>query len=115
MEELAIHQSMEAIWTGAGEANLYISEEQPWSVRKTDPARADTILYRCAEAVRQLAILARWAIPSSADKLLDQLAQPADARDFAALGRPLEPGLALPKPEGVFPRLELPADTQGDS
>ncbi len=115
MEELAIHQAMDAIWAGAGEANLYISEEQPWSVRKTDPARADTILYRCAEAVRQLAILARWAIPSSADRLLDQLAQPAGARDFAALETPLEPGLMLPMPEGVFPRLELPADTQGDS
>jgi methionyl-tRNA synthetase len=114
MEEFAIHQALEEIWRGAAEANLYISEEQPWSVRKTDPARAGTILYRCAEAVRQLAILARWAIPASADALLDQLAQPEEARDFAALGHPLKPGLDLPAPQGVFPRLELPEE-QGDS
>jgi methionyl-tRNA synthetase len=114
MERLAIHRALETIWSGAGAANLYISEQQPWSVRKTDPERADTILYRCAEAVRQLAILARWAIPESADKLLDQLGQATDARDFAALATPLEPGLELPKPEGVFPRLEMPAG-QGDS
>jgi methionyl-tRNA synthetase len=114
MDELAIHRALEAIWRGAGEANLYISEEQPWSVRKTDPERADTILYRCAEAVRRLAILARWAIPGSSDKLLDQLAQAEDARDFKALATPLEAGLALPQPQGVFPRLELPEE-QGDS
>lgn len=114
MEEFAIHNALEEIWYGAGQANLYISEEQPWSLRKTDPERADTVLYRCAEAVRQLAILARWAIPESADKLLDQLAQDPDARDFAALATPLTPGITLPKPEGVFPRLELP-DGEGDS
>ncbi|NNC73648.1 MAG: methionine--tRNA ligase [Sphingomonadaceae bacterium] len=114
MEEFAIHSALEAIWHGAGQANLYISEEQPWSLRKTDPARADAVLYRCAEAVRQLAILARWAIPESADKLLDQLAQDAGARDFDALATPLEPGIALPKPQGVFPRLELP-EGEGDS
>jgi methionyl-tRNA synthetase len=114
MEELAIHRALEAIWRGAGEANLYISEEQPWSVRKAAPGRADAILYRCAEAIRQLAILARWAIPESADALLDQLSQGKDARNFTALTTPLEAGLTLPQPQGVFPRMELPAE-QGDS
>ena len=105
---------LEAIWKGAAEANLYISEQQPWSVRKSDPERAGAILYRCAEAVRQLAILARWAIPAASDALLDQLGQSDDARDFAALGTPLAIGLNLPAPQGVFPRLEIP-DEQGDS
>lgn len=114
MQDFAIHRALEAIWRGAGEANLYISGQQPWSVRKTDPDRAGAILYHCAEAVRQLAILARWAIPVSADALLDQLGQTAGARDFAALAIPLVPGLTLPAPQGVFPRLELPAK-QGDS
>ena len=38
--------------------------------------------------------------------MLDQLAVPADARTFAALGEEgaLKAGTALPKPEGVFPR-----------
>lgn len=114
MASFAIHHALEAIWRGVGEANLYISEQQPWAVRKTDPDRADAILYRCAEAIRRLAILARWAIPDSADALLAQLGQGEGARDFAALAAPLEPGIALPPPQGVFPRLEL-AESQGDS
>jgi methionyl-tRNA synthetase len=35
---------------------------------------------------------------------------PADRRDFAALASALPGGVALPKPEGVFPRfVEAPA------
>ena len=67
-------------------------------------ARGDAILYRTAEAVRRLAILASWAMPESCAKLLDQLAVPADVRDFAAIDAPLVPGTALPPPQGVFPR-----------
>ena len=104
LESLAIHLALEAIWGGVGAANLYISEQAPWTVRKTDPARADAILYHTAEAVRRLAILARWAIPEACDRLLDQLGQGRDARDFAALATPLEPGTELPPPQGVFPR-----------
>lgn len=111
MEELALHRAIEAIWRGVASANLYISEQQPWSVRKTDPARADTILYHSAEAIRRIAILTRWIIPGSADKLLDQLGQQREHRDFASLDRALEPGIELPAPEGIFPRLERAQDT----
>ncbi|PTQ11624.1 methionine--tRNA ligase [Sphingomonas oleivorans] len=104
-----IDQALASAWEGLSIANEYIAREAPWTVRKTDPARADTILYHTAEAVRRLAILASWAIPESTAKLLDQLGQGADARDFAALGTPLVPGLPLPPPQGVFPRWVDPA------
>lgn len=104
MGDLAPHKALEAIWNAIFDANRYFADQAPWTVRKTDPARADTILYHTAEAVRVLAILTRWAMPEAADKLLDQLAQPADARDFAALDRPLQARLELPAPQGVFPR-----------
>lgn len=109
MADLALHRALEIIWEGVGEANRYFADMAPWALRKTDPAKADAVLYWTAEAVRQLAILVRWVIPASADKLLDQLAVAADARDLAALDTPLEAGVALPPPQGVFPRLEMPA------
>lgn len=107
MGELAIHAALEAIWAAARDANQYFADQAPWSVRKTDPARADTILYYAAEAIRRIAIMARWAIPESADKLLDLLGQGADVRNFDALNRPIAAGTALPAPSGVFPRLEM--------
>jgi len=108
MAELAIHKAIEAIWRGVSAANVYFAGEAPWALRKTDPARADAVLYVTAEAVRRLAILVRWIIPAGADALLDLLGQNEDARDFASFETWLEPGIALPAPQGVFPRLEAP-------
>ncbi|WP_156678744.1 methionine--tRNA ligase [Sphingomonas profundi] len=109
MADLALHNALASLWEGVSAANVYFADQAPWAVRKTDPARADQILYVAAEAVRRIAILVRWAIPESADKLLDLLGQGADARDFASLDKPLQPGLALPPPQGVFPRWVEPA------
>ena len=100
----AFHKALETLWKVVAEANRYVDEQAPWSLRKTDPARMGTVLYVLAETIRHLAILAQPVMPASAGKLLDQLAVPADKRDFAALNAPLTPGVALPKPEGIFPR-----------
>jgi len=107
MEGLALHSAIESIWAAMSAANLYFAEQAPWAVRKEDAARADTILYNTAEAIRQLAILAQWVIPAGSGKILDLLGQSHDARNFNSLGSLLEPGLVLPAPTGVFPRLEL--------
>ena len=109
MDELALNRALEIVWDGVALANRYFADMAPWALRKEDPAMADGVLYRTAEAVRILAILARWAIPASADKLLDLLGQSPDARDFAALSVPLKPGTQLPAPQGVFPRWVEPA------
>ena len=110
MDELALHRALEILWEGVGEANRYFADMAPWALRKTDPVKADAVLYWTAEAVRQLAILVRWVVPASADRLLDQLGVAAEARDLTALDTPLKPGAALSAPQGVFPRLEMPAD-----
>ena len=72
-----------------------------------------TVLYTLAETVRRLAILVQPIVPDASANLLDQLAVPLEARDFAALGT--TPGLAsgtrLPKPEGVFPRYVVETST----
>ncbi len=108
MKDISPNGALEAIWAAMSAANLYFADQAPWAVRKTDPARADTILYYTAEAVRRLAIMARWIIPCGSDAILDQLSQPDDCRDFGRLQDRIEPGLVLPVPDGVFPRLMIP-------
>jgi methionyl-tRNA synthetase len=108
MASQQIHRWLEAVWAVVGEANRYFAGQAPWALRKTDPARMETVLYVTAEVIRQAAILAAPAIPLGAPKLLDLLAVPENARDFAALGTRLKPGAALPAPAGVFPRYVEP-------
>lgn len=104
MQDHALHSALDLIWRIVGEANSYIANQQPWSLKKTDPERMGSVLYNTAEAVRRLAILAQPAMPASCGKLLDQLGVGEGERDFAALAKPLRPGAKLPSPQGVFPR-----------
>ena len=104
MDRQAIHKAIEATFEIAAAADRYIDSQAPWALRKTDPDRMKTVLYVVAETVRRIAILAQPYIPGSAAKLLDLVAAPADARDFASLETRLVPGTELPAPSGVFPR-----------
>ncbi len=111
----AFHRGLEEIWRLVGDANRYVDRQAPWRLRKTDPARMATVLYVLAETIRHLAVLVQPVMPASGARLLDQLAVPTEARDFAALGAAgaLKAGTALPDPEPVFPRIsaEQPAAT----
>lgn len=106
MSRQAIHQALSVVWACVAEANRYFASQEPWALKKSDPVRMATVLYVTAEVIRQVAILAQPVIPTSAGKLLDLLAVPADARSFDRLGAGgrLAAGAELPKPEGVFPR-----------
>jgi methionyl-tRNA synthetase len=108
-----IHQALNAVWAVVAEANRYFAGEAPWALAKTDPARQGTVLYVTAEVVRQIAILAQPAMPEAAAKLLDSLAIPQAARDFASLGGAtrIKPRRKLPAPVGVFPRYVEPPAT----
>jgi methionyl-tRNA synthetase len=101
---VAPHQALDAVWEGVGATNLYLSNQAPWALRKTDPARADVVLGHAAEAVRRLALLVQPAMPGRASELLDLLAISPDAREFADWDRHLLPGTPLPAPRVIFPR-----------
>ncbi len=104
----AFHTALIGMWEVVGEANRYVDDQAPWALRKTDPARMATVLYVLAQAIRNLALLAQPFMPDSAGAMLDQLAVPAAARDFAGLEVKLQPGTALPAPTPVFPRYVEP-------
>ena len=110
MEERAIHKALNVVWDVVAEANRYFAGEEPWALKKTDPARMATVLYVTAEVVRNIAILAQPVVPTGAAKLLDILGIAPDARSFAHCGAQyrLKPGVTLPKPEPVFPRFVEP-------
>lgn len=106
MNVQAMHQMLAAIWQVVGETNRYFAGQEPWALRKTDPARMGTVLYVTAEVLRQVGILSQPVMPEAAGKLLDLLGITQDARTFAALGAQgrLVAGTSLPAPAPVFPR-----------
>lgn len=106
MAEQAIHQALAAIFGVVAEANRYFAGQEPWALKKTDPARMETVLWTTAEIIRRVGILCQPFIPGSAAKLLDLLAVGGDQRDFGHVDTldALVPGTPLPAPQPVFPR-----------
>ena len=106
MDVQAFHKALDALWAIVSQADRYVDEQAPWALKKTDIARMETVLYVLAEALRHIGVLLQPFMPGSAGKLLDQLAVPTDARDFAHLtdACALKSGTALPAPQGLFPR-----------
>src|SRR3978361_1821407 len=71
-----IHQALNAVWAVVAEANRSFAGAAPWGLAKTDPPRQATVLYVTAEVVRQIAILARPAMPAASARLLYSLGRP---------------------------------------
>ncbi len=110
MDNQAIHQYLAAVWAVVADANRYFAAAAPWALRKTDPARMETVLWTTAEVIRQLAILIQPVMPDSAAKMLDLLLISADERGFHTLGggHRLASGTVIPAPVGIFPRYVEP-------
>jgi methionyl-tRNA synthetase len=113
--ELAMSQALEAWMQAVFACNAYIDAQAPWSLRKTDPERMETVLATLYICIAQLAVAVQPVIPGSAARLLDQMGIDDALRNPAGIAShwysPLaEGGFRLAAPQGLFPRLELPAE-----
>jgi len=110
MGKQLIHRALASIIAVVSETDRYFASQEPWALKKTDPARMATVLHVTADVVRQIGILLQPFMPDSAAKLLDLIAIPSDKRDFAALGEAgrLVAGTPLEAPKPVFPRYVAP-------
>jgi methionyl-tRNA synthetase len=107
------HEALKDAWDIVGEANRYVDEMAPWSLRKTDLERMAAVLWVLAETIRQVAIVIQPVMPTAAAAILDQLRIPEDERGFAMLGagNRLAGVTPLDKPTPVFPRF---VDDEGE-
>ena len=106
MDVQAFNLAFDKIWYVIGEANAYIDEQAPWTLKKTDPTKMQTVLYTLAEVIRVVGLIIQPYMPESASKILDQVAIPEEQRNFSCIhaDHALVSGTDLPKPQGVFPR-----------
>lgn len=99
--------------------NLYVTEQEPWVLAK-DPAnteRLHTVLNTVCEALRGIAVLYYPVMPKAMASLWEQLGAEAalgriDDQRIASTGtwNQLPAGTIVTKGEGLFPRLEDPAE-----
>lgn len=107
MDRLQYSKAIDIVVQAAFAANLYIDAQAPWTLKKTDTARMQTVLYVLAEAIRNIAIILQPFCPRATARMLEQVGVGEDARSFDHIGalHSLKPGAELPAPAGVFPRI----------
>jgi methionyl-tRNA synthetase len=96
--------------------NLYVTEQEPWTLAKKDDAesrlRLATILYTVCESLRAISTLYSPIMPKSMSALWSDIgaAESGIGQSFAdvATWGQLKPGVKITKSDSMFPRIEEP-------
>jgi methionyl-tRNA synthetase len=114
MQNVAIQDAINSVWTLVDALNNYITVQEPWVLAKDEAnrERLGTVLYTTAEGLRALAVLLNPITPKATAKLWSALTagtqgnlddQPlADAGNWGQL----KAGVKLAELEPLFPRIE---------
>jgi methionyl-tRNA synthetase len=95
------------IWSFIARMNQYVDETAPFKLAK-DPEQAERlgeVLYNLAEGCRLLAVWLQPYLPSTSQRIMEQLNLPADMVNIAESGwGELKAGHKVGEPEALFPR-----------
>jgi methionyl-tRNA synthetase len=114
MERYDPQAALSAIWGLVTRANRYVEETKPWELAKSArngddeaDARLSTALYTLAECVRLIGAALEPFLPSSAERIREQLGSDAEApwRERIRWGC-TEVGARVASPDPLFPRLD---------
>ena len=114
IDEVAINEAINSVWTLVDELNGYITSQEPWALAKDEAnrARLETVLYVCSEGLRVLSVLLAPVIPKATAKLWAALTEGklGDLADqpLSEAGNwgQLLPGITVSELEVLFPRIE---------
>ncbi|MBN1877654.1 MAG: methionine--tRNA ligase [Anaerolineae bacterium] len=107
VEALALNEALIAIMEVVGEINKYLEHTAPWKlVKQGETARAATVLYYAAEALRLTSLLLHPVLPEKTAELWERLGWqlPARLADGLHWGG-LQPGAKVNSGSPLFPRI----------
>jgi methionyl-tRNA synthetase len=104
IEAVELRAGLRAGMDAATEVNAYLNSEEPWSILKSEPERAATVLWTAIQAISGIRIALAPYLPWSTRKLADMLGIDPEV---AAWERPaIDGGAALGTVAPLFTKLE---------
>ncbi|HMK49881.1 MAG TPA: methionine--tRNA ligase [Thermodesulfovibrionales bacterium] len=108
MHYLELHLALAQLWTFVNEINEYIQHAVPW--KETDQDTLSNILYTLAESLRLASVFLYPFMPSTAEKIFEQLNIEGGLSGVNIVTDSqwggLRPGIRVNKGQGLFPRIE---------
>ena len=109
IDNLRIPEALEYTFDLIGRANKYIDETTPWILAKDEKKkeRLGTVLYNLAEALRFASVLLSSFLPSTSEKINEQLNITTTTWDSLLGFDGTTPGTEVKKGEALFPRIDV--------
>lgn len=109
IDNLRIPEALEYTFDLIGRANKYIDETTPWIFAKDEEKkeRLGTVLYNLAEALRFASVLLSSFLPSTSEKINEQLNITTTTWDSLLGFDGTTPGTEVKKGEALFPRIDV--------
>ena len=109
IDNLRIPEALEYTFDLIGRANKYIDETTPWILAKDEEKkeRLGTVLYNLAEALRFASLLLSSFLPSTSEKINEQLNITTTTWDSLLGFDGTTPGTEVKKGEALFPRIDV--------
>ena len=73
MNNQNLNEYIKTVVSYSFDANKYFNDLEPWSVKKKNPERMQTILFTVSEQIKNISILLNAIIPSSTEKVFETL------------------------------------------
>lgn len=119
IDQVAIQDALNSIWTLVDELNNYITVQEPWVLAKSDEnrERLATVLNTTVEGLRVLAVLLNPVTPKATAKLWAALAESVDNLEgqklaSAATWGQVKAGVRLGQLEALFPRIDSESESK---
>ena len=101
LDNLEIDKVINDIMTFIRSINVFMEQNEPWKLVKSDKVQAGNILYHCAESLRLAAIMLSPVMPSKTKDILDILG----TNDLELVWGKLESGSKISTSKPIFPRI----------
>ncbi|MDC3141426.1 methionine--tRNA ligase [Alphaproteobacteria bacterium] len=105
IDEQKFDQFLKNIWSVISDANKYVDNQAPWSLKKNDFQRMEVVLYTLIETIRQISIMLQPFIPNTSKSILDHIRIPLVQRDIKSIELFFDGGIKISTPKPLFPRV----------
>ncbi len=105
MDEQKFDQFLKNIWLVISDANKYVDNQAPWSLKKNDFKRMEVVLYTLIETIRQISIMLQPFIPNTSNSILEHIQIPLVLRDIKSIELFFDGGIKIYTPNPLFPRV----------